>query len=269
MVEVQSIHCYPTKSCRGYSSHSLKALEAGFAGDRQMMVTKLDGTFLSQRSYPLMSQVEIKKVRDEVLIRYKNEDFFYSYEPVGAHQVKVWGDEILAADLGDKLANKVSQILGTPVRLVEVSSDTLRVADKSYTERDVHYGFADGFPYLITSDASLSELNQRIESKGDEPVPMESFRPNIVLSGLKPYQEDEIKRIRIGEAIFRLVKPCTRCRITCVDIETLAIRPEPLRTLGEYRYDEKLKGVCFGQNAYLESGFGYVIRQGDEAFILD
>jgi uncharacterized protein YcbX len=150
---------------------------------------------------------------------------------------------VQAIDQGDEAAAWFSDWLGTAVRLVHIADGYKRLVNESYAVHDDdHTGFADGYPILLTSEEGLQDLNSRLES----PVPMNRFRPNIVLKGCEAFEEDRWNRIGIGDVELAVVKPCARCEVTTIDKETLERKKEPLKTLGKYR-KHKL-GAIFGQN---------------------
>ncbi len=161
--------------------------------------------------------------------------------------VSIWKDDgVGAVDQGDAAADWFSAVLGRSVRLVRFADDFVRQVDQRYAPRETdQVGFADGYPFLIISEASLADLNTRL----DEPLPMNRFRPNIVVSGApQAYAEDTWKEIRIGDVGFDVVKGCARCAITTTDQVTTRRSKEPLRTLMTYRPVRK-SGPLFGQNA--------------------
>ena len=148
-----------------------------------------------------------------------------------------------AIDQGDEAAGWFSDWLGTPVRLVHIADGYIRRVNEKYTiSPDDHTGFSDGYPILLASEESLQDLNTHLET----PVPMNRFRPNLVVKGCEAFAEDTWKRIRIGEVELAVVKPCARCVVTTIDKETLEKSKEPLKTLGKYRRHEL--GAIFGQN---------------------
>ncbi|WP_159455292.1 MOSC domain-containing protein [Pseudobacteriovorax antillogorgiicola] len=268
MAQVKEIHIYPTKSCQGLALDQSQAGDWGLEGDRLMMLVKPDGTFLTQRAYPKMGEVGLYVEGGDLVLSRAGESRRF---PKMIHRqlgVKVWGDEVQADDLGDDIAHQLSQWLGIALRVVAWNPAARRWADRNFVDRDVPYGFADGFPYLISNQQSLVDLNDRLQAKDHRPISMTRFRPNIVIEGWEAYQEDRVSQIKIGNAVFELVKPCTRCRITTIDPDTMKPGPEPLKTLMEYRYHEELRGVTFGQNAVLHHGSGTTIRVGDEVTIL-
>jgi uncharacterized protein YcbX len=148
------------------------------------------------------------------------------------------------------------EALGKEVRLVLIDDKTSRPVDPEYALNGEEVSFADGFPYLITNQASLDDLNSRL----DFPVPMERFRPNLVISGAQPYEEDNWDKIYAGSAVFKVVKPCGRCVVTTIDQDTAEKGSEPLKTLSTYR---KINNkIIFGQNAVLVKS-GSIVK-GDE-----
>jgi uncharacterized protein YcbX len=156
----------------------------------------------------------------------------------------VWKSKgVHAIDQGEEAAQWFSDWLGTPVRLVHFADGYLRRINEAYAVNpDDHTGFADGYPILLTSEEGLQDLNARLES----PLPMNRFRPNLVVRGGEPFAEDTWNRIRIGDVELAVVKPCARCEVTTIDKETLERSKEPLKTLGKYR--KHRLGAVFGQN---------------------
>jgi uncharacterized protein YcbX len=156
----------------------------------------------------------------------------------------------------------LSSALQRPLRLVRFDSAVRRYCNETYAgEGGAHTAFADAYPLLILSEASLADLNSRLE----EPLPMNRFRPNVVLSGIDAYDEDHIDEIRVGGLAFKLVKHCTRCQITTTDQSTAVVGMEPLSTLASYRMNSELGGVTFGMNAIVAAGAGLAIHRGDRA----
>jgi hypothetical protein len=156
--------------------------------------------------------------------------------------VKVWRDVCDAVPLGEEVNRWFSDVLELPCQLVYMDESTFRPVNPSFAANNEQVSFADGFPFLLISEASLQDLNQRL----DEPIPMNRFRPNLVVSGCEAFAEDNWREIRIGAISFRVVKPCSRCSITTVE-QTTGIRgKEPLLTLAQYR--RRNGEIFFGQN---------------------
>jgi uncharacterized protein YcbX len=177
-------------------------------------------------------------------------------------RVTVWKDRVPAVDQGDEAADWFAAFLGAPCRLARLPDDYARRVDGRYARRpDDQTGFADGYPFLLLSEASLDDLNGRLAS----PLEMRRFRPNIVVAGCAPFAEDGWRRFRVGPIGFDVVKPCARCVVTTTDQETAERGVEPLRTLATYR--RVRNKAMFGQNLVHE-GSG-VIRVGDPVEIVE
>ena len=179
--------------------------------------------------------------------------------------VIVWKSECLGVDAGDAAAAWLSDVLGEPLRLVRHDPAQPRHANPQYAPERTPVSFADAYPILMISRASLEELNRRLPA----PIPMARFRPNVVIEGVAAHAEDAMTRFRLGAVVLRGVKHCTRCPITTTDQQTGARHPrqEPLRTLGTYRHDHVLKGVTFGQNCVIEAGIGERLAVGSPVTI--
>ncbi len=162
----------------------------------------------------------------------------------GNNKIKatVWEDTCNAYDCGDEAAHWFSSFLNTPARLVYFPDDEHRQVDLNYAQAGDITAFSDGFPYLLISQASLDDLNSRLEL----PVEMKRFRPNLVVAGNAAFEEDQWKRIRIGNIEFSLVKACSRCAIPSINPATAKKTAEPLKTLARYRLRDK--NIFFGQN---------------------
>jgi len=163
--------------------------------------------------------------------------------PDSTRHVTVWKREIEAIDAGDAAAEFATAVIGEPARIVAGVSDQ----------------FADGYPLLVCTLASLEDLNRRLP----EALPMSRFRPNLVLDGADPWQEDQIRQLRVGDLRLKLVKACTRCVMTSIDQRTGKKGLSPLPALREFRFDDNVGGVTFGWNARLEGGVGGRLRAGD------
>lgn len=245
-ITLSSLIYYPIKACRGFEVHSADVERKGLKYDRRMMVTTPDGKFLTQREYPRLALVTPKLADSTLELSAPNHDILRlgiqtSGTPVS---VDVWKSKgVQAIDQGEEAAQWFSDWLGTNVRLVHIADGYKRTVNESYAvNADDHTGFSDGYPILLTSEEGLADLNARLES----PVPMNRFRPNVVVRDCGPFEEDSWNRIQIGDVLLAVVKPCARCEVTTIDKETLERSKEPLKTLGKYR-KQKL-GAIFGQN---------------------
>lgn len=256
---LSALYRYPVKSCRGDAVERALVTARGLEGDRLLMITDADGHFLTQREYPKMALIE-PTLGDELLtLRAPSMSALDVPKRSSgvAQTVIVWRDRCAAVDQGEAAAAWLSDYLGTHARLVHLHDDFSRATDPLYSRRpDDQTSFADGFPFLIISEASLTDLNHRLAT----PLPMNRFRPNLVVHGAEPFDEDQWQQIRIGAVTFDLVKPCARCAITTVDQATAAVGKEPLATFATFRRTNDGK-VLFGQNM-ISSGKG-TIAVGD------
>jgi hypothetical protein len=177
----------------------------------------------------------------------------------------VWKDSITALDQGDAAARWVTEAIGVDARFLRIAPVLDRRANPEYAGTTLApVSFADGFPMLIVNFASLEYLN----SKMPEPVPLERFRPSIVLDGLEPFAEDRIAALEFDNVTLRLVKPCTRCVITSTDQQTGNPASNPLPVLRTFRFDRRLMGVTFGENAVIAAGVGETLELGAHCSIV-
>jgi uncharacterized protein YcbX len=262
MPHITALNVYPVKSCRGIALTQGRLSDTGFEHDREWLVTTPEGRFLTQRERPLLAQIETALTADRLVLRKPNgADLKLPLDLTGPElEVTVWKDRCAAFDAGDDAANWLSEHLGKPARLVRFDPRRTRPSEAEWTQGIAAFSkFSDGFPWLLISQASLDELNTRLT----QPLPMNRFRPNIVVDGLAPFGEDEVHEFIAGDVRLRVVKPCTRCAITTTDqISGERTTEEPLKTLKEFRFDRGLRGVTFGQNIVLASGLGNELKVG-------
>jgi uncharacterized protein len=267
VITLAGIHSYPVKSCRGIAHDSALLTSAGLEHDREWMFATPDGQFITQRDEPQLARVEVA-VRDGALWLSADGASKVSVplDLDGPHLgVKVWGDRCVGVDQGNGVAEWIGSLLGREARLVRFDPAEVRRSDTAWTgELEAYNRFSDGFPLLIVSRASLDDLNSRLEVA----VPMDRFRPNLVLDGLQPFGEDELDEIYCGGVRLRIVKPCSRCVITTTDqLSGARAGDEPIRTLKSYRWNTAVRGVAFGQNAIVVEGAGLRISAGSDAWI--
>ncbi len=247
MITISNLTYYPIKACRGFDVPASKVERMGLEHDRRMMVVTPDGGFLTQREHPRLALITPTLQNDSLTLSAPNFDSLQiGIQTSGTPTpVDIWASKgVDAIDQGDEAAAWLSDWLGISVRLVHFADGYMRNVNPEYAvNADDHTGFADGYPILIISEESLQDLNSRLDS----PVPMNRFRPNLVVKGCEPFAEDTWKRIRIGGVEMALVKPCARCVVTTIDKETLEKNKEPLKTLSRYRRHEL--GAIFGMNA--------------------
>ena len=244
MITLSELYRYPLKSAAGTSVNSVNIDAFGVAGDRRYMVVDPAGCFMTQRRHPKMALIGATLDAEGVTLSYPGCGAITvrAPEPGAASTVEIWGESVAGHDVGDEAATWLSACLNTPCRLVYMRDETCRPVDPNFTPQAAQVSFADGFPLLLIGQASLDDLNARL----DLPVDMRRFRPNLVVTGSAPFEEDTWKRIRIGDICFDLVKPCARCVMTTVDPVSGVKGKEPMRTLATYR---SVNGsVLFGQN---------------------
>lgn len=267
MAIVQDLFVYPFKSARGIARPTVRLTATGFEWDRQWMAVDALGTFISQRTHPKLAQVEPSIAGDSLTLTAPSlEPLRLPLAPIGAAvAVKVWSDCCAGLDQGDEAAQWISMAVGDVLRLVRKAPLPDRLADPKFAGAEpVPVSFTDGYPVLVCNQASLLDLNARMP----QPIPMERFRPNIVLAGLSAFEEDRIGTLRIGAITLHLVKPCTRCIITSTDQRTGERSTNPLPVLRSFRFNRELLGVAFGENAVARSGVGLSIERGAECVIL-
>lgn len=255
---LSGLYVYPIKSCGGISLESADLGETGLLGDRRWMLVDEGGGFVSQRRYPRMAMISPSFSPDGLVVRAPGmSDLEVPFEGETGERldVEVWGDVQRGAPVGAEADRWFARFLGFPCRLVRKPDEDVRAVDSAYARDGDQTSFADGFPLLVISEASLEDLNGRLESS----VSMDRFRPNLVVGGCEPYAEDGWEEIRTGGAVFRVAEPCPRCAITTVDQGSGERGKEPLRTLATYR---KAGGeVWFGRNL-IHASLG-TVRVGD------
>ena len=269
---VSGLFVHPVKSCAGVALREARLMDTGLDLDRAWMVVDAEGRFVTQREQPRMALVRPQIKVLEVVLRAPGMLALHLgiNEVEKPARVQVWGDALDAWDMGDVAGQWFSDFLGRPgLRLARFDPEVTRLASKQWTgEVEAPIEFADGFPLLVVSEASLAELNQRLAAAGHAAVGIERFRPYIVLAGLQALDEDRLHELRIataeGEVVLRLVKPCPRCPIPNVDPASGQSSPEVLQTLSAYRADARLDGaLALGMNAVIVQGAGHPLCVGD------
>jgi hypothetical protein len=265
-----ALHVHPVKSCGGFAPAEALLVETGLDLDRAWMVIDGHGEMLTQRELPRLALVRPQVRGDEVVLRAPGMLALHlRVDQVEAPaRVRVWDDEVKAYDMGSLAAQWFSDFLGRPARLMRFDPEQRRLASRDWTGSvEAETTFADAFPLLVASLASLADLNERLARAGQPAVGIERFRPNLVLDGLEPYDEDHVDELRIattdGPVRLKLVKPCVRCTIPNVDPSTAAVSPAVGDELARYRSDPRVKGgVTFGMNAIVLEGSGCTLRVG-------
>ncbi len=221
----------------------LRYTERGPEYDREWVVVDANGKFVSQRTVPKMCLIQAKIEHDCLKLGVDGVPGLKVKDHAEERTVRVWNDTVTGSDCGDPAAEWLSDFLGQPCRLVRVNANTQRLVDPEFNRQQQTVGFADGFPTLIVSQASLDEFNSHLES----PIDMRRFRPNIVISGCAPYAEDQWQRIRISGIEFDLVKPCSRCIMPSINPDTGAKEMVVNDVLMATRRRDRQ--TFFGQNA--------------------
>lgn len=265
---ISALNLYPVKSCRGVATPRAKVATTGLevAGirDREWMIVDPRGRFLTQREAPRLALIEIGIDGGTLTI---NAPGLEAIKPVAAgeaREVTVWGTQVRGFDGGDAAADALSAYLGRDVRLVRFDDSRPRRCNPEYAGTSgANTLFSDGYPLLVIGQTSLDDLNDRLGANGFPELPMNRFRPNLVIDGLEPYEEDHVDTLAIGDVVLKLVKRCVRCEVTTTDQDTGRRNLEPLRTLASYRRDDRLAGVTFGMNAIVTGGTGGTVCLGD------
>jgi len=250
MIVVKNIYIYPLKSARGIALRHAWIESRGLLFDRRWMVVDAGGTFISQRTHPRLALVDVSiEGMSMKLAAEGHGNIFLSLYPAlypespRRRSVVVWNDTVDALDTGVEAGEWISGVLGERCSIVFFPADAHRAVDRRYAANNEQTAFSDGYPVMVMSQPSLDDLNRRT---GD-PMTMERFRPNVVVEGCAPYDEDAWTSLAIGDAVLPIVKPCGRCLITTIDPRTGQNGVEPLATLSHYR--TRNGKVLFGQNA--------------------
>ena len=253
-LRVRALFIYPLKSAAGMRVSAATVDALGFAGDRRWMAIDDQGRFLSQRRLPRMALIQATQLPGDDVFLAAGSESIRVCRPADdgpAREVTVWQDTLHALDGGDEAARWLTAALEHSARLVYCAPSGARIVDRSYASGDERVGFADGFPLLLLGESSIHDLNTRLQADGKAPVGVERFRPNILIEGGTPFEEDGWSRLRFntrGGAIeVDVVKPCARCSIISVDPTTGVQGAEPMRTLVGFR--RRGDDVYVGQNA--------------------
>ncbi len=225
--------------------------ELGPLNDRRLMIVGTNGKFLSQRALPQMALIKAKLAERSLWLEIPGQNSLEIMPSESSEKisVSVWGDVLSALEVGEIYSKSLSRFLGVDCRLVALDPSVPRMRKNS------PMGFADSVPVLLTNEASLEALNRQL----GQPVGMERFRPNIVIRGAAPFEEDSWERIQIGGAYFENIDPCTRCPVITVDqFAGVKQGQEPLRTL------INLRGAKPTFGARLRLGRGGMIALGDK-----
>ncbi len=242
-VEVTSIRVYPVKSLRPILPETWTVERRGLRHDRRWMVTDPGGMFRTRREIPRMAQISTAFENGHMILSKEGmEDLRVPTKDTGkSMKVQVWRTLTTGKPVSEKADEWLTRAIGEPSRLVHMPETARRKIAPSFNSGKDWVGFADAFPILVASEASIDDLNSRLDS----PIPIQRFRPNIVIKGCGPFEEDSWSKLQIGNVVLRAARPCIRCLVTAQDPLTgEALGPEPLKTLATYRKIEG--GVIFG-----------------------
>lgn len=251
-LRLSQIWIYPVKSLPGIRLKEAELTDRGLALDRRWMLTDSSGKFITQRQYPQLSQFDIEVNEKSLLISPKDDRKNICSVPLISQNgnvltVNVWDDQMEAIIISDKIDKWFSTLLGFQVHMVYMPDETKRSVNPKYAHNGEIVSFADGYPLLLIGQSSLDDLNTRLHNKAD----MKRFRPNLVIEGGLPYEEDHWKKLTIGESVQLVkAKPCSRCVMVNINPDTGEKGVEVLKTLSEYRRVDKK--VMFGQNLLIQ-----------------
>jgi uncharacterized protein len=292
---ISEINIYPIKSLKGIALSESIVEKGGLRFDRRWMLTDSDGMFFTQRQVPKMATVKVRVESGELRVESENGgEMRVPFEPDKGHRqnVVVWRSQIAGLVYNGEVSEWFSDVLSRKCQLVLMPEGSERHVNEEFDTGDDIVSFADGYPLLLTCEASLAELNDRIEESweksedaGRRPsvrrLPMNRFRPNIVVKGSEAFEEDRWARIRIGETVFRVVKPCARCQIPTIDQDSGEFDgKEPSQTLASFRmakqvFPDKYEGfgltpnsALFGENLIPEKP-GANLHLGDEVEVIE
>lgn len=253
-MRVAALNIFPLKSARGISLTEVNVDRFGLAGDRRWMLTDPNGKFVTQRELPQLAQITASPTKDGLTLRMAEQEPLHA--PASGREpradVTIWDSTVNVAVADDAINNTLSTWMSRPLQLVHFDEQSSRIASVEWVGDETPVAFGDGYQVLITTTASLNALNKNMAEHGEATVGMERFRANIILEHDIAWAEDGWEAIRIGDVLFRLVKPCARCIMTTQD-QTSGSREiaTPMPAMGRIRMsaDRSVPGVLFGWNA--------------------
>ncbi len=290
-MQISEINIYPIKSLKAISLEGAVVEKRGLRFDRRWMLTDRDGMFFTQRETPKMATIAVRVDSGQLIVESETAGTLtIPFEPDRATRQNVvgWQSEVAGEVYTGEVSEWFSDVLGRSCQLVLMPESSERHVSEQFDRGDDIVSFADGYPLMMLGEGSLAEVNERLHDRyrGDEygeklPLPMNRFRPNLVVRGSDPFAEDRWAKIRVGEAIFRVVKPCGRCVMTTVDQARGEFDgKEPLKTMATFRMAKDVfpntfeelgqtaNAVLFGENLIPENP-GATIRVGDEVEVLE
>jgi uncharacterized protein len=259
MPKIAELFVYPVKSCAGVRMDEVSIVPTGFEFDRNWMVIDESGTFVTQREHPKLALVKPEFANGGIILSGPGMEPLHvaANGSSGSTMISLFGEAHEALSISAEADTWFSTYLGGPFRLAKCDPRTLRKGGVQYPERDAApTSFVDNYGILVISEASHAALNQKLP----QAVPMNRFRPNIVVSGVDQHDEDYFTQARCGEVALRFVNPCFRCSLTSIDQNSGTLGLEVLPVLSTYRYDDAAKGVKFGAYAAVSGGVGARLR---------
>lgn len=275
-MRISEINIYPIKSLKGIALQDSIVEKRGLRYDRRWMLTDLDGMFFTQREVPRMATVTVEILNGALGVSAEGfGSLEIPFEPDRGEResVTVWTSTLVAETYLGPMNEWFSEVLSKKCKLVRMPDNGTRHVDERFDEGEDTVSFADGYPLLLIGEGSLAEVNERLhdiyhdEEYGEKlPLPMNRFRPNLVVQGSDPFEEDGWAKIRVGEALFRVPRPCARCVITTVDqVRGEFDGKEPLKTIASFRMakdafpntfeslGQTANAVLFGENLIPEN----------------
>lgn len=266
MLYLSKLFIYPIKSAGGIAVDETQVEVSGPVRDRRWMLVDEGGQFLTQRTFPRMVLIAPRFEGEDLVVEapgmppLRIQSWSGEGDWVG---VRIWHDELRVPHPNPGYSEWFSSFLGRPCQLVHLPDTVARPVEAPYDQPPWRVSLSDGFPLLVLGQASLDLLNAKLQV----PVTVERFRPNLVIAGSAAHQEDNWRRVRIGEVELALVKPCARCAIPLVNPVTAETGVEPMQTLAQYRKTSASNKVMFAQNALVTTSG--VLRVGSEVDVLE
>jgi len=264
-MQLAGIYIYPVKGCRGLSVISAAVDALGIDGDRRFLIVDPSGKFITQRTHPQLALITASLDDVNLTLSFPGQETLTipraSAPSARLLGVEVWKSrDLQAEDCGDDAASWLTSALGTSARLARIGEKFHRPVKPGKAQPGDIVSFADAYPFLLIGKASLVDLNDRLLGRGEDPLSMDRFRPNLVIGGAPVFAEDTLARFSIGDVTFRAAGPCARCIVTTTDQLTgERLGPEPLRTLAGYRRNPADNNeVIFGQNLIHETKTGFL-----------
>lgn len=269
-MRLSGIYIYPIKSLKGVSLKAAKVETKGLDCDRRWMLVNENNEFVTQRDFPKMATLEVEIGENGLVVSDKENKIQIPFESKtnNLEKVKIWSSKCWARVYEKEINKWFSDVLKADCKLVLMPEETGRKVNFFYAPHKTDtVSFADAYPFLLIGESSLNDLNSKLERK----IQMNRFRPNLVFNNSEPFAEDNWKKIKIGNTVFHLVKPCARCVITTIDQETgISDGKEPLKTLASFRIPKRSlkKKILFGQNLIAEN-VGEILQIGDAVEVIE